>query len=421
MFSMPTRRQEITPNDYELTSTDNPEEALKDIRVHRLLRYYTTHLAAWYDLNDRQRHFTDVVPVKARQSPLLLSAVLAFSAASKHGSDAKENLMDIAAFYHLQSVQILIRITDNIQNLQTLDMVSRGEVLAAICLLRSYEIISRSYSLCWPEPSSYIWPERLTSQSHLQGCYSLLATTRIEPEPGLARAAFWNYVREDITVALMERRRLMIELCPEHVPQDLEYDDDYANYVTILLGQVINQCFDQHAGQLELSQWRSLHDRLETWRACLPSSFEPVASVNPKNSSLPFIWTLHAWHGMLTALDSTVLSPLTDKAAALQYYHTALIILLLAKPAPQPQTTVQNIGQISSLTQELDSHASEVCALAVTSESASVWINAFGPIAFCALWLRDKSKSAEVAKAVRCWGSRTGWPVSKIVDLLTGQ
>jgi hypothetical protein len=104
--------------------------------VFCLFRHYITHLAAWYDLNDRQRHFTDLVPVKARQSPLLLSAILAFSTASKNPNEPHE--MERAAFYHLESIQILLCITRDAR-----DVVSSGEVLAAICLLRSYEIISR--------------------------------------------------------------------------------------------------------------------------------------------------------------------------------------------------------------------------------------------------------------------------------------
>jgi hypothetical protein len=77
------------------------------------------------------------VPVKARSSPLLLSAILAFSAISLHNSSS-ESLADVAEFYHLESVRYLLQITRNIE-----DVVSNGEVLAAICLLRSFEIISR--------------------------------------------------------------------------------------------------------------------------------------------------------------------------------------------------------------------------------------------------------------------------------------
>lgn len=118
-------------------STDNPEIALQDFEVFRLFRYYKDHLASWYDLNDSQRHFTDMVPVKARSSPLLLSAILAFSAISLHNSSS-ESLVDKAEFYHLVSVQILLQITRNIE-----DVASNDELLAAICLLRSFEIISR--------------------------------------------------------------------------------------------------------------------------------------------------------------------------------------------------------------------------------------------------------------------------------------
>lgn len=80
------------------------------------------------------------MPVLARRSPLLLSAILAFSAASKRYSDNDESLMEMAAFYHLESVQILLQITSN-DNAEP--VISNGEVLAAICLLRSYEIIAR--------------------------------------------------------------------------------------------------------------------------------------------------------------------------------------------------------------------------------------------------------------------------------------
>lgn len=138
--------------------------------------------------------------------------------------------------------------------------------------------------------------EKLNSQSHLQGCYSLLSSYPIRSHTGLVRAAFWNHLREDITVALIERRRLMIELSDEHLPNDLEFDDDYANYVTVLLGQVINACFGS-AGPLEMSKWDSLRARLETWKTWLSDSFAPIM-INQKNSaSFPMMRVLHGWHG----------------------------------------------------------------------------------------------------------------------------
>jgi hypothetical protein len=72
-----------------------------------------------------------------------------------------------------------------------------------------------------------------------------------------------------------------------------------------------------------------------------------------------------------------------DPAAALQYYQTAMIILRLGEPTSQAQTALHTMMQISALTQDLENRATQVCALAVWSQSPSVWINAFGPIAFC--------------------------------------
>lgn len=131
-------------------STENPEDALQYPNVARLFRHYIDNLAPWYDLNDRKRHFEDTVPIRARKNALLLSAILAFAAASKHYSSpshedhlGQENLLDVAEFYHLESVRRLIAITGNSVSLQKCPVVE--ETLAAICLLRSYEIISRQY------------------------------------------------------------------------------------------------------------------------------------------------------------------------------------------------------------------------------------------------------------------------------------
>ena len=121
----------------EYVSSRDPERALQDPQVARIFRHYIDNLAGWYDLNDRNRHFEDVVPIRARENPLLLSAILAFSAASKHYSHPGDRLLEVAEFYHLESVRRLIALMENLHELPI------GETLAAICLLRSYEIISR--------------------------------------------------------------------------------------------------------------------------------------------------------------------------------------------------------------------------------------------------------------------------------------
>lgn len=120
-------------------STGDPTKALGDPRIAHIFRSYIDNLAGWYDLNDRRRHFTDIVPILARKNSLLLSAILAFAAASQSSSSGSTQDKDLADAYHLESVRRLLALMKHPDEFRT------GETLAAICLLRSYEIISRKF------------------------------------------------------------------------------------------------------------------------------------------------------------------------------------------------------------------------------------------------------------------------------------
>ncbi|RMZ44047.1 hypothetical protein CA14_004203 [Aspergillus flavus] len=369
------------PRSAEYVSTKDPEAALRNPHIATIFRYYIEHLAGWYDLNDVKRHFGDIVPSCARRNSLLLSAILAFVAASQSSSFLKKDLWDLAESYHLESVQALLQLTENPDEFRT------GETLAAICLLRSYEIISQNVSC----------------QNHLQGSYSLLASRPAGLEAGLLSAGFWNYLREDITVALIEKRSLMIELSREHLPPTVEGEDDLANRITYLLGKVINRCLNQDASPLEQHEWHSLGDELDTWRASLPASFEPIGTPGLYGqSNFPCLWTVSGWH-----------------ASSLQYYHTALAILSIAEPMQTGMNTLQQIQLINNFEKKLNHHAVQVSALAIFSNSAPLWVNSFGPISFCGPWLRDSQRVHELIEETRKWGSKTGWPVASIVESLS--
>ncbi|CAG8902806.1 unnamed protein product [Penicillium egyptiacum] len=260
----------------EHTSTEHPEYALQDQQVAKLFRHYIGTLAAWYDHNDNKRHFKDIVPIRARYNPLLLSAILAFAAANQHRTLGEDGYLEIAESYHYDSVRRLISITKNI------DGIPLGGTLAAICLLRSYEIIAQNVS----------------SQSHLQGCYSLLASRQIHLTADLLSAGYWNYLREDITVALIEQRGLMITLSNQNAPPEPIEDADFANYVTFLLGKIINRCLSVDSNALGPLEWEAMKTDLEKWKSSLPSSFDTIQTPGlGKQSAFPSIWTLRSWHG----------------------------------------------------------------------------------------------------------------------------
>jgi hypothetical protein len=95
-------------------------------------------------------------------------------------------------------------------------------------------------------------------------------------------------------------------------------------------------------------------------------------------------------------------------------------ILWLAEPQPEPLNSFQRASNMNSLRSRLDYHATEVCALAISSDSAAVWVNAFGPIAFCGPWLQDSAKRKEIKGDSEKWAKMTGWPVSTTLDALAG-
>ncbi|KAB8235846.1 uncharacterized protein BDW43DRAFT_318213 [Aspergillus alliaceus] len=362
-------------------STKDPEKTLQHPHIAEIFRYYIEHLAGWYDLNDAKRHFGDIVPSCARRNSLLLSAILAFAAASQSSCYLNRDLWDLAESYHLESVQTLLQLT------KSLDEFWTGETLAAICLLRSYEIISQNVSC----------------QNHLQGSYSLLASRPAGLETGLLGSGFWNYLREDITVALIEKRSLMIDLSQEHFPSTVGGEDGLANKVTYLLGKVINRCLDRDALPLERQEWESLKDELDTWRASLPASFQPINTAGLYGKSeFSCQWTVSGWH-----------------ASSLQYYHTALATLIIAEPVHTALNARQQIDRINDFERALDYHAIQVSSLAISSHSAPVWVNSFGPISFCGPWLKSPAMVRELIEKTNEWGNKTGWPVVNIVESLS--
>ncbi|KAH8422528.1 uncharacterized protein LDX57_000282 [Aspergillus melleus] len=161
-------------------SVHPPREALKHTQVAERLRHYIFFLADWYDLHDAQRHFRITVPSLAQTNPLLLSATVAFSAASQYCADSstpreqKAHHREVAEAYNAESIEMLITATENPENFHN------GQTLAAICLLRSYELIMSRDVRC---------------QNHLHGLYSLITSERTEPQSRLFDAGFWNYLR----------------------------------------------------------------------------------------------------------------------------------------------------------------------------------------------------------------------------------
>ena len=111
-----------------------PHNAVEDAVIAEYFAHYIDSLAPWYDLNAHGDPFGTKVPLDALSNPLLFSAIIAF-AASHLSRISRQSASTVASFYHGKCVSMLIDLADE-------ETTSRdGQVLAAICLLRSYEIL----------------------------------------------------------------------------------------------------------------------------------------------------------------------------------------------------------------------------------------------------------------------------------------
>lgn len=230
------------------------------------------------DVNDPLRQFETFVPYLALSCPILLYAILAFSAChlSRHDGTCDEHY---AAHYHDLCVQGLIpaladpsTALDNVLPISTV-------------VLRMYEMMSYE--------TDY--------QRHLKGCSSLFTHNRENSGfRALKRTAFWTYFREEIMVALVSRKPTTIN--PLGWKADIIWGGDF-DYVktekmTMLTAEVVDYCFSREGQAGDADRWVELQDEVNRWKKTLPESFQPLYVIE-NSESFPEILYLGSWHSMI--------------------------------------------------------------------------------------------------------------------------
>ncbi|TKA27069.1 hypothetical protein B0A50_05260 [Salinomyces thailandicus] len=353
------KTSELTSSDGEVVSESwEPQNA-------RLFHHYIHKLASWYDLSDATRSFAQRLPQDALSRPLIFHAVIAF-AAIHLSRTTTPSLRTKAERHHTRCVQILITLTnDEVRALE-------GIALAAVCLLRSYEILA----------------EELDPNRHLRGAYALAASQHIDfAAPSLARAGFFNYLREDITFSLITRQPLKLDSDSIASHYVAVTDEDQLNVVALHLARTVNVAF---GGGLSVDGARAMDEQLESYYSALPEQFRPYCEADDLGGSLfPSIWMLADCH-----------------ASVAHYYLVAKSVL-----------AAYGLGEPSAKG-ELHQYARRLCGVALTSDSPAVLVNWFGPVAFCGRYLEGKSLQAELVRRIQSYRKETGWPVQRLIDNL---
>lgn len=118
---------------------------------------------------------------------------------------------------------------------------------------------------------------------------------------GVLQAGAWNYLREEITVALECRRCTRINVRFGFDPSRDYSDSMRADAMSHMLARIINHCFQDSVrpsdGYERSLTWQSLFRELDQWKTNLPPSFEPFSEVVSSDGVFPSLWLLQGWHG----------------------------------------------------------------------------------------------------------------------------
>jgi hypothetical protein len=186
-------------------------------------------------------HFTREVPRRALRNPMLLNAVLAL--ASRHHASMTGQNEEAASLHHSQCItEVIAALSD-----------SRGydeELLVTIVLLRVYEELGA---------------EEADGLLHLQGAARLLDTIpMLLQQGGLAAAAAWQALRQDIYVAIYKERGPSLDLANYMQPgiRAFEDEDSCANAIVLIFARALQL---KHSNQAVARNWDDAMVELTDW------------------------------------------------------------------------------------------------------------------------------------------------------------
>lgn len=236
------------------------------------------------DACDPYHHFATVVPQRAVDSPLLMYALLAFSAEVKELGLSTEETSEASAYYS-KSVSLLI---DVLSDPQAYD----ENVLAAVVLLRMYEERSINDDRC-----------------HLLGQQRLISSMAgFLHVGGLGEAASWVSLRQDIYVSIVSKQPISIDLRIYEQSHAFERRDDgaWSNVMVYIFARVLALVFAP-AHQQSTAEWQELEMKIDEWYITKPKSFDPISFYRPtssKDRSYREIWMLNSFHGTFEPFQS---------------------------------------------------------------------------------------------------------------------
>ncbi|KAL1962653.1 hypothetical protein VTN77DRAFT_9287 [Rasamsonia byssochlamydoides] len=355
--------------------TPRPRAPLEDPQMARLLRHYIDNLASWLDLNDPKHHFSIAVPHLALTCPMLLDAILAFSAS------------------HLS---------------RDLSLASESALPLSTVILRMYEMLGNETDF----------------QRHLRGCISLFHYNRNKFRPGsLQHKAFWTYVRQEILTALPNSSPTNIDTTDRtyYVVFVGDSDDDWTNNITWLAAKVINHYFNPQMAS-NLDRWTELQRDVDSWRERLPDTFRRLSIIKDEKP-FPIIPYLCTWHGKTplrlcnSLCDMTGFNHAPSTVIGMQFYQ--LCKVLLALHYPLQASGINLLRYFRYIETEISEHTAQLGGIvrglivSPNPKHPGTLVNAAGLLAVCGRAIKNRTEQVAVIQMLRQIETETAWPVER--------
>ncbi|GAB1206777.1 hypothetical protein APSETT445_005477 [Aspergillus pseudonomiae] len=345
-----------------------------DIRLQAiLLRYFAEVIGPRFDLCDNERHFSRLVPQRARSSPTLLNAILTTSAR------------------HLTRLQSSPPVYPSQE-----DLYGPG-----VHLVHAPQPDSPSHPLSSPAPQTNIlWP---------------YATLHVPRPDGLRQAAFWVALRQELFTSFMKQRPLNFPMSHCDAFRNLSPAEDviWADRLVIFCADLLEYCYgssylhtaDQTSHRRhDPSRWHELRNYERDLTLALPKSFEPMCYREPDTSSgqvFPEIWHLESCHVTGTT-------------------HLELArILLVAFDQSRPNLGPGSLSSQRKLASTLKDIVRRLCGIAMCNrQSPPAFIEALMGITLCGEYFTERGEQQALLGVLRTMRQEHAFPTGKVEKML---
>ena len=381
-----------------------------------------------FDIYDRARHFTLVVPQRARSCPPLLNAILTVAAKSlvddpsyktQNGTIEFEGIPlpgltgATAIEYHNKCIAYFLGISDQPE------LMNDENLLAAAIILRYYEFLDtprggevqeqfvKTFQVLVASQASTAFSPSNNEDPITPANSPLTKSTtgKASHQRTFRPVACWMALRLEVSSAFIKQRSIGIPIDAWATQRSFDTSDDNAWTQRLILhcADLLQFCFaDEVAiGKSRGECWKEIKEFEDFWESYMPESFSPILYKEPDRSQghcFPQIWYMSDCHVL-----------------GMQYHDLAGILQTVYDPTI-PRLGIGSIvsaRQVSSTVQDI---VVRMCGSAISNPNIqTALITAHLAISLAGQYFTDNRQQSSILDLLIKLELDYAWPTAKVV------